>query len=163
MCLRYKLTTEDKDKWLKSKPKLMTAYKVVKVGRNVTRGVDEEALWPPIFDMRPYKRVNRISDDIKATPVITATFGRNKKTPRHPEYRAGYHLFLTREGAKHWTTLRGVHYEAIIKCRVLKKDILAVGRQCFHTVIVTKEFAIVGEDKYFLDHETSIKEEQLCV
>lgn len=70
------------------------------------------------------------------------TIGWNKTKPifiRSFGYKIGFHAFLTKKAAHHWS--RG-KYQSIVKCKIEKKDIVAVGKQLGHLCIVTKRIWI---------------------
>ena len=151
MCLEYVWSNEEKEKWLKEQPKIITAYKVVVIKGSKMR--------PAFFGgYQPhYDRKNQITDgDKKSVPSLY--------TQEH--YVPHYHLYTTLSRIEivssyvGWVREGEVDDVKVVKCKVPKRSITDVGKQDGMVVIVAKEFEIVGEDKYFEDEP--IKEEVKC-
>lgn len=137
MCLENKFSEKEKKEWLKNKPDTITCYKSVSVHRplqNLAR------LYPPHFCHDPIKRINKLEKPLKGEPSKKqyTTF---KTSRRETSYAAYFHLYAY-DPKK--TTGK------VIKCKVSKKDVTTIGYQWDKMVIVTRQYEVVGEDKYFL-------------
>ncbi len=156
MCLNYKWTTEDRDKWLKDKPETITAYKVARKDwrTDYPYKTKKKQIWPPVFNTFAYRKTNRLSI---LPPLIRSSYGRTKKYWQSDvtQYVPGYHLFSTKYGAEKWVISRGYDNEIVLKCTIPKKDVIAVGKQANCMVIVTEEFTFVEGNEYF-------KKETVC-
>jgi len=130
MCLNTLWTKERTKEWLSKKSNPLIVYKTVQ-SSILTGGI-----YPIIQNTHGrYKKTNKV-DKRTLTTVHT---GRGNKP-----YKAGYHMCLTKKGAKVW-------FGKVLKCEVKKKDVLAIGTQNNHTAIVTREFTFIDEDEHFKD------------
>ena len=123
MCIDYKLS---KREWLKDKPNVIIAYKVV-----CKNCCDD---YSSIFGrLEHFSKTSMNKIKGKRDPVHIDRF--------EEKYRPYYHLFVSKEGARAW---RGSD-EVILKCEVPKAEIRTVGMQKDKKVIVSKAFRIVEE------------------
>ncbi len=146
MCLDNLWTKARIKEWLKNKPEIITAYKVVKI-------IEGEA-YPAIYhDNGPFEKTNK---EDKCSPSVAAAHVVRKDgtelSHRWRHYPTLYHMFLTKRGATRWNDRSD---EEILKCKIPKKQIVDIGIQHDCIAIITKEFTFVEGDKYF-------KEETVC-
>lgn len=145
MCLNGILTQKDKKAWMKGKPEIITAYKVVR-----QRMEKIEKIYPIYFSASiPFEKTNKLSKKKSKDRVET---GFNLLSVRST-YRPYYHLFIDRKEALRWA--EGISQRVVLKCEVPKKQITVVGTQSGSEVIITKEFTFIEGRKYF-------KEEKQC-
>lgn len=129
MCLYTKKTNKDTKEWLKTKPEQITAYKVVKK--------HGDSYYSIFFGQDPYIDKNFLQHKPEEITYC-------EKTNREVFYIAGFHLFLSRNSAVAYAYPSDV----ILKCKVPKKNILAVGKDGKNyksTTLVTSCFEIIEE------------------
>jgi len=148
MCLRVKYTKKQKEEWLKDKPEMITAYKVIMTVRTEEGKIK---FYPLIFCDEPYKRINRLHTNKDKDKNISVRY----KNPRRDEtsYIAYYHLYADKEAAQRWTCCLPT-YRKIIKCLIPKNLITEIGEEGYYhsKVIIAKGFEIVGEDEVFQEN-----------
>lgn len=151
MCLHTKMTTKQCKEWLKEQPDDIIAYKVAweLVGE----------VYPPVYrNGIRYEKTNKL----EKMPTAKSSYGCTEDRPGR-SYKAGYHLALTKNGAKefkHWLYGNKEKHSVILKCKIPKKAVVAVGTQASditkdnpvrsnEIAIVTKEFTFTEGDRYF--------------
>jgi len=146
MCIDYKFTKEEKEKWLKDKPETITAYKVV-VKKEITNKGRINGLSALYFNYY-FQRKNRIKTVVSEhSRRITNTC--YNKTDKLTTYVAYYHLYLLKEEAKsyrdrwYFANRKGMR---VITCKIPKELITDVGYQDERLVVVTRGFDIVGQN-----------------
>ena len=134
MCLDLRQTKKETDKWLKTQPDIITAYKIVEK-RKISDG---EYKWLPIHcpgKTKEYKKKNRIRGD--------RPFVKPSATYRRP-YKAYFHLWLKMPTSD----MRNYEGLVIIECHVPKHLITAFGVDCEIPAIVSKGFDIIDITDY---------------
>ncbi len=148
MCLHTKMTIEQCDEWLEDKRKTITAYKVVRVSDRHFDGLAmKNRVYPPIYKSHgSYQRVNKVEE----VPIVKSTRGSTTRLAGR-RYKAGYHLMLYKKGAEKWRKWvdRWDVKLIILKCKVPRDAIVAIGTQSDETAVVTKEFTFVEGLEYF--------------
>lgn len=134
MCLDIKRTDIQREKWLKKQPEMIIAYKVIWIQHPYT---GPSKFFPQYFinPNKPFKRKNRLRK--RGTKV--------KCDRSKGEYIPYYHLYASRISAERW---KDSYHTKVIKCRIPKKLVTDVGSEVGYSVIVTRGFDIVGEDRY---------------
>lgn len=120
MCLEFVYRGKHKKEALAKLPKSGYYWKVVKFYNS--------KYYPPIYsEFSSYK------------------IGWNTTYPKsdYAGYLLAYHIFRTKAGARkmmHWVICYGSQKKAIIRCKVMKKDIINIGIQDNSLCVVTKRF-----------------------
>jgi hypothetical protein len=130
----------NKEKWLKDKPKVITAYKVA----IACYSKELDVRLYPVFNNDKYFKRNNLLRKVKSE---RSEKYQHVDGSKNSTYIAYYHLFAKRKDAERHRNWMG---GSVIECTVPKKYITEIGYQYGHTVIVTRKFSIVGEDE-FLD------------
>lgn len=137
MCLDILWSDEKTNKWLRDKPDVIFAYKVV----SVVNG----NVYPPMFATGHglFCRTNKIGKNY--CPSLIETVVDQIGLAKRKTYRAYYHVFADSAGAIGWRGSR----EQILKCVIEKNQVTDIGIQNGHVVIITKKFTFIDGKTYF--------------
>ncbi len=150
MCLDSTHDKYDKELWLEDRPRVITAWKVVRVGN--VEGTDGEHLYPLYQGNTPFKRKNHLREiKVEKSDKIVALGRSDKVRNTKDTYVAYYHLCTNYEQLDYEFSYEKQSFIKIIECRVPKKYVTDVGRQWSMETIVTRQFSIVGQDEYLKD------------
>lgn len=136
MCLNTVWSKEKMEHYLRDKDDEIICYKVVQI-RKVPYG-NRDRIFPP--SVSGWWRYNKINDTPRG-PVSRGNWS-------NVTYRLAYHLYKTKKGCEGWMFIAE---RRILKCKVRKKDIVAIGRQENYMTIVTTRFEIMNGDEWFGD------------
>lgn len=152
MCLTRKWSKERQDEWLKKKPKNLTAYKVVRVGRFPQKIYPLYQHLPGVCYNTVDGHSSTVNDqrDYLPSPLVV----READTETQTIYQPHFHLFYRKRDAyKYLKEQCNIFRTTVLRCRVHQKDISCIGYQGDSITIVTKYFEF-AEGKEYLEEET---------